>query len=339
MQRHDAAEFGLSNVRNWGTATMKLATALLQGLGGHTASIAVAVALFLGCDAVKASGEPTSRKLPSMVARVGDVEIASEQVRAVMRTQGLSADRSLEALVQDAVLAQYGQSTLDAHWLASAERTALARLLLERLWAEVAAQPGPTGAEMTREAANHWWEFDRPAAAKTTHAVVRVKKPADEPGARALASRLRERLVGVTGVDEFLELAKGMDAGRLEIVAESLPPVAVDGRIVPIERPPPGANVGRLVSQYALAANALEVQGEISPVVETEFGYHIIYLEGRLGAHVMPIAEQRRFVAALVPQTRAKAKENELLGRLRRSTLVEISRAASNVTGQVKVDQ
>jgi hypothetical protein len=65
--------------------------------------------------------------------------------------------------------------------------------------------------------------------------------------------------------------------GDLRVKVEVLPPVALDGRAIDPDRPPPGGPPEqRLVAAFAEAANALDRPGQISPVVKTPFGYHVM---------------------------------------------------------------
>ena len=59
---------------------------------------------------------------------------------------------------------------------------------------------------------------------------------------------------------------------------------------------------GRMVPEFEEAAFALKNKGDLSSVVETQFGYHIIQLEGRKPAHIQPFDEVRE---QLVKELRA----------------------------------
>ena len=59
---------------------------------------------------------------------------------------------------------------------------------------------------------------------------------------------------------------------------------------------------GRMVPEFEEAAFALKNKGDLSAVVETQFGYHIIQLEGRKSPHIQPFDEVRE---PLIKEVRA----------------------------------
>jgi hypothetical protein len=135
----------------------------------------------------------------------------------------------------------------------AALRGALARAALEALKAE-AAQTEPTDAEVAEATARHFVAFDRPEAFRVIHAVVRVPDTADpalKSRAKALAESITERVAGANDEAEFRSAAESVDKGGLEVVIESLRPVAADGRIVDVDHPGGGET---LVLPFARAA-------------------------------------------------------------------------------------
>src|SRR6185503_1764802 len=101
--------------------------------------------------------------------------------------------------------------------------------------------------------------------------LVKLPKNADAPlkaRARALAERLAERVAGAKDEAVFRSLAEGLDdRGGLEIIVESLAPVAADGRIVDVEHP--SADAGNLVPAFARAASRLTEREQKSGIVAT----------------------------------------------------------------------
>ena len=74
---------------------------------------------------------------------------------------------------------------------------------------------------------------------------------------------------------------------------------------------------GRMVKEFEEAAFALK-PGEISPVVKTQFGYHIIKLEDRKAAGVRPFAEVEPEIRAQMAQARGDSMAQRSAETLRR---------------------
>ncbi len=305
------------------------------------AGVLVTVAA-LACSACAPAGRServVARLGDGIVARVGDLGLTAKTIGRVAAAQRLSTEDALAIVSEDARFAALARREAPVESIRSVERTVLARLVLERLQADERAKGAPTDAEVSEQVARRWWEFDRPAAAKTVHAVIRVKKDGERAKARSLASRLRDTLRGIADPDDFIAAARAFDSEGLELVAQELPATAVDGTVVPSKAPAPGARPGKLVEPYARAANALTTPGELSPVVETSFGYHVILLLERTPAHSIPLEQTRSAVTQDVIELRAKQAQDQLLQRLRGRSKVESARAALDIVGQIKVGQ
>ncbi|HEX9621270.1 MAG TPA: peptidyl-prolyl cis-trans isomerase, partial [Polyangiaceae bacterium] len=251
---------------------------------------AAAVRWVLRCAAATALAGPvscggtepreTQRALPSgVVARVGDAAIARGSVARIARAEGISAEEALRRAVADALLAQEAARRLAGTGrVAQLRRSAHARALADELH-ERAKQEGPAGRqEIERLARERWAEFDRPASARTVHAVVVVKDEADREAARALGERIAEAVADAGDAAEFMRRAREVPANALSVVVERLPPCTADGRVVP----EPGRRDGKFDAEFARAANELVSPGAQSPLVTTRFGFHVIMLIERI---------------------------------------------------------
>src|SRR5262249_23356225 len=120
---------------------------------------------------------PTSTAPPatlggSTVAVAGSVTIDVSLVLDVARKNGSDARAATDALVYDAVLAQgAAEKKLDRTPSArDARRTALARVVADRLAKDAAARGAPTDAELAKITARHWRDVDLPEQARVVHA-------------------------------------------------------------------------------------------------------------------------------------------------------------------------
>jgi parvulin-like peptidyl-prolyl isomerase len=75
---------------------------------------------------------------------------------------------------------------------------------------------------------------------------------------------------------------------------------------------------------YAEAAGRLRERGELSPVIGTSFGYHVILLLERVPALSLPADERRRVLRDDVRLGRARAAQRQLVGELRGRSRVDV---------------
>lgn len=73
---------------------------------------------------------------------------------------------------------------------------------------------------------------------------------------------------------------------------------------------------GVMVKEFEDAAFKLSI-GEVSPIVQTQFGYHIIKLTGRQDAKTLPLSEVRDQIKSFLIQEKQKMLVQEYLGNLR----------------------
>jgi hypothetical protein len=294
--------------------------------------------LLIGCEREAPAPLRVEGKLPpGIVAEVAREVIAVSTVARIARAQGVSTRAARDSAVSDALFAAAAREMAEPTELAVAERSALARGLLEQIRAQAEAAGPPSDAENEAVMRERWPELDRPITVRTTHALVRVPEGGDEQKAKALAEKLATAVRGATSPKELVERAKAFPGAPFEIIAESLEPVTIDGRAFDPYKGPHGTVTGSYVEDYARAAHAISAPGEQSPVTKTRFGFHVIRLDERLPEQRVPPEVRRPTVTSEVFRRRAKRHTEELVERLKGGGAVETERAAEELTSRVRV--
>jgi hypothetical protein len=292
----------------------------------------------LSCSQSSPPASSRSATLPAgALARAGSELVSAATVSRVAAAQGVLPRQAAELAVSDALFAHAARATLPLAAARSLERAAVARSLLEEIAREADRAGPPTAQELGEVAAERWTELNRPDAVRTTHAVVINDKPERDAAARALAEKLAASLGHATSSDELIKQALAFPAEGFEIRAEPLPFVTADGRV--LQRRDAGfvPQRGGFDPDFARAANAIAQAGQLSPVVKSAFGYHVIRLDERAAGAAVPAAELPSLLAREVIQRRAARARGELLERLKAGTPVQVERAADDLTARVKV--
>jgi peptidyl-prolyl cis-trans isomerase C len=281
---------------------------------------------------------PTTSTLPAgVVADVGSIAIGAQSVAAVASARQIPPRDALDREIRDALFASAAlRADLDQHPATRAAlRGALARATLESLKQE-AAQADPTDAEIDEGTRRHFVELDRPEGYRVTHVVVRVAETADAASkarAKALAERIAERVASVGGEADFKAAAESVDRGGLEVMVQSLPVFAADGRVLD-ER---ALNDPPMVLPFARAASHLAHAGQKSGVVATEFGYHVIMLLERTPALSVPFEERKIRLRDEIIKLRARKLKEELLSRIKSTLATNVERSADALLSTVDV--
>jgi len=273
------------------------------------------------------------------VAAVGTDVVELATVERVARAQGLSLVAARDRAVSDALLAAHARAALGDATASHARGGALARALLESFSAEALRQGPPTDAEVAVATESRWWELDQPPLLRTTHAVVVVKKPADDSAAHAVADRIAIAVEGAKDAATFRKAASAVPSGGLDLRVEDLDPVARDRRAVnPASPPPAGSRTAQYDAAFVDAAFAIPSVGRSSPVVRTEFGYHVILATERVPERRTPLEDRRRMLEPEVLLRRATELRDQVLRQARAGELVEVERAALELMEKIRLD-
>ena len=290
-----------------------------------------------GCGTPNEPLPVASSSLPAgVVARVEGESISGSAVAQIAERQGLQARAALSPALSDALFAAAARASLPVSIIAAVERAAAARALLERVGVESVAAGPPTDTEVAELVRERWVELERPDAARTTHAVVMNTDPNRDGAAQALAQKLALAAKAASSAEEFLSLVESVPGEGFEVRAENLPAITTDGR--GFERTEKGfvSAFASFDRDFALAANRLHEPGDLSPVVKTRFGYHVIRLAERIPGSVLPTAELATLLRPEVDTRRAARVRRELLEKLRAESAVQIYRAVDELTARLQ---
>jgi peptidyl-prolyl cis-trans isomerase C len=180
----------------------------------------------------------------------------------------------------------------------------------------------PTKAELDEIRKLHWTELDHDDAVVTVHAVAIADVDDAQARARAkeVATKVLEAVRGATSVDEFVQRANTVDHGSLDLRVEPLPAVTREGRVL-------SADGGEFDAAFARGACELKQPGEISGLIETKFGFHVVRLSERIPAMHPSDDELSKLVSDEVKTNRTRAAIEKLQSDLRKQTGVEIERS------------
>jgi hypothetical protein len=297
-----------------------------------TALLGLLVVLVAPCGCGSERKEPPAAEQAELggevAARVGSEVIPLSLVTKVANAQHVDAREALRLLIDDAVTANAARARgLDRErpgaWRLTAAR---GRFVADRLLAEARKAGPPTDAEIVEMTRQYWREVDRPPTIRVVHGVVRRPKkedPAAEARAKAFAEELRGAVVGAKDGAEFLDKGKALPHPGVEVVLEALPAFADDGFVSEGE--------GKMDDAFTKGAYALASVGDTSPIVESQFGWHVIRLVEKVPEQRMPLDARRIAFTDEVYVRRARAATQALLDARKSQVRVEIAPSAEQV--------
>jgi hypothetical protein len=265
-----------------------------------------------------------------IVASAGNATISAALLADVARAQQRTPDDAVQLLLSDALFSEGARSKkIDRTTPVARDLTALrAQLVADRLRNDARAMGPCSDAEVDALSQLHLKDVELPERVQVIHAIaIRPKKQAPNQTellqhAHEIADAIEAAVQGATSADDFEARAKTVVHGDVEVRVEALPAFADDGSV-----PETG---GGMDATFAHAAFTLAKPGDISPVVETSFGWHVIRLNQRLPPKNIPREERRTLFAEECVATRARTAFQALLAARHASTRVEIAQDAND---------
>jgi hypothetical protein len=251
------------------------------------------------------------------VARVGDTPIAGEVVASVAAERGGPVRSALDAVVDDALLAQGARvrGLAEQPGTRGALASALAARVLAAIARDAQAQGPPTAAER--------------AELQVVHALAVRGPNLSVPRALELANEIQAAVAGAPTPDAFEERARAVPHAGVRLVVERLGPFAAAGLL------PDRSMIDRT---FVAAAFALRDVGDTSPVVETPFGWHTIRLIERASpSSAADGGGGGADEAADVVDVRSRIALERVLLTRRQAMRVEQSAGIDDLLGSVRV--
>lgn len=278
---------------------------------------------------VNLAAQNLANQLQMQGQQVDQEQVSQAALRQVIDTEllaqeaerrGIEADReAVEQVMQrfreqhgsaEALAAELESSGLDPEWL---EEIVTESQVVQSLIDELRGTVAVSNEEVGQFYADNPDLFESPEQVRARHILFQAGAEATEEereAARSQAEGARERALGD---EDFAELAEELSEG---------PSAARGGDLGFFTR-------DRMVEPFASAAFDLE-PGEISPVVGTEFGYHVIKLEERRPAGTDRLDDVRDRIRSSLEGQKVDAVVGELLGSLReKAEIVPVGPAAA----------
>ncbi len=149
-------------------------------------------------------------------------------------------------------------------------------------------------------------KFTQPESVKASHILIGADAKATPEEKHAAQQKANEILAKIKGGADFAELAKA---------ESSCPSAKKGGDLGSFGR-------GQMVKPFEEAAFSLQ-DGEVSEVVETPFGYHIIKSQGKTPSETVPFAQVEDKIKSLLKNEEAKKRLTAKIEELKQTAKIE----------------
>ena len=186
------------------------------------------------------------------------------------------------------------------------DRLARELLIADYIDQEVTAKISPTTDQAKQFYDANLDKFKQPETLKASHILIGADAKATPEERQAAQQKANDLLAKIKGGADFAELAK----------AESTCPSAKKGGDLG------SFGRGQMVKPFEEVAFSLQ-DGEVSEVVETPFGYHIIKSQGKTPSETVPFAQVEERIKSLLKNEEAKKRLTAKIEELKQTAKIE----------------
>ncbi|MCX5852184.1 MAG: peptidylprolyl isomerase [Deltaproteobacteria bacterium] len=256
---------------------------------------------------------PTDAQLPQIKNRILDNLIDVELLYQDSKKQGVKVD---DAQVNTRIEAVKKQFPGDAEFKKALEKTMITEKdLREQLKREIAIKQfidtkiGKNITATEKEAKEFYDKnpqtFKQPEQVKASHILIKVDEKAD----KATKEKARKTIEDIQK-----KVKKGGDFAALAKESSQCPSAPKGGDLGYFRR-------GQMVKPFEDAAFAMK-QGQVSDIVETQFGYHLIKVTDKKPEGVISFAEVKEKIMNHVKMTKTKAEVDKYVEGLKKKAKI-----------------
>ena len=250
----------------------------------------------------------------SIVAKVDGVPILASDLEALTQIAdgGLDQEKALETLIRNQLLANEAEKRGYGTFLKvkDAQKTAMARVLLEKQIGEETNEQTLDELKLKKlyELNKHF--FVHGLQVRVDHLVILFPQKGQKSRA---ALELAQEIAKEAQNSRFLSEDDFIKFGEATVKKHGVKKVKLE-RLAPFDK-----ETKKFVEKFVEASFNLKKIGSVSSLVETKFGYHIIYLAEEYPALNLSFEEARDTVVnGLLPRER-KQRAKQLMDSLRKS--------------------
>ena len=169
---------------------------------------------------------------------------------------------------------------------------------------------GPTikiaGAETLKFYQDNGQYFTKPEQVRASHILIKVEPDAEDAVKKDALERINAIKARIGGGEEFSDLARTLSEGPSNVNGGDL---GAFGR-------------GQMVKSFEDAVFTMNV-GNVSDVVETQFGYHLIKLTAKEAESTVPMEEVEAQIVDHLTQVKMAEKINEFIATIKPGAIIE----------------